>query len=168
MSGQLSDEYLIKRVKTIIKENQRVAFIGLGNPNGVGIYISDKLIEISNAKDPYVLSCYNTPANYLGKIVEYNPDFLVFIDAIFHPDFSPGDIVIISPASVKNVDTFTTHYQSYETVIKFLETELQRKLNYIVLGINVTEVKLDDEITIEIENSADIMISSIHKVIDRA
>ncbi|MCE7735498.1 MAG: hydrogenase maturation protease [Candidatus Heimdallarchaeota archaeon] len=172
MTQQFSDNYLVDRLNKIMQEYQRIAFIGLGNPikgdDAVGIYISDKLIETTNSQIPYILSCYHVPANYLGKIVTYNPDYLIFLDAIFHPDFSPGDIVIISPSKIKQVDTFTTHYQGYETIIKFLETELGKQLDYIVLGINVTEVKLDDQISIEIENSADVIISSIEKVITHA
>lgn len=171
MTQQYSDNYLVNRLNSIMQDYQRVAFIGLGNPingdDGVGVYISDKLIEIPN-KNSLILSCYNIPVNYLGKIVEYKPDFLIFIDAIYHPEFTPGDVVIISPSKVKQVDTFTTHYQSYDTIIQFLETELKRKLDFIVLGINVTEVKLDDQFSIEIEKSADVIISSINEVIPRA
>lgn len=172
MVQQFSDDYLITRLSRIMAENQRIAFIGLGNPikgdDGVGVYISDKLIELTNSQNPYVLSCYNVPANYLGKIVKYNPDYLVFIDAIFHPDFSPGDIVVIASSKIQEVNSFTTHYQSYDTIIKFIETELEKQLDYIVLGINVTEIELNDPISSIVENSAEIIISSIEKAITNA
>ncbi len=172
MAQQFSDNYIVERLDSIMQENQRIAFIGLGNPikgdDGVGVYISDKLIEITNSQVPYILSCYHVPANYLGKIVNYNPDYVIFIDAIFHPDFSPGDIVIIGSSKIQEVDSFTTHYQSYDTIIKFIETELDKQMDYIVLGINVTEIELNDPISSIVENSAEIIVSSIKKVINNA
>ena len=91
MSKQSSDNFLENRLKSLLGIYQKILFIGLGNPikgdDGVGVHISETLNKFRKRSQVEIITCYNSPANYLGKIVAKDPDFIIFIDSIFHPDF---------------------------------------------------------------------------------
>ena len=161
--------HLDKKLKSITLSNQRMVIIGLGNPikgdDGIGVYITEKLKENQNNMQVNILTCYNSPANYLGKIATLNPDFIIFIDAVYHSKFEMGDIIIINPNKILEVESFTTHYQSYNVVLDFLNKELNKTLDYLVLGINIENVELGDELSDKIIKSSEIIISSITEMI---
>ena len=161
--------HLDSKLNTIFVKFQRVIIIGLGNPikgdDGAGVYITEKLKESQNKNLINIITCYNSPANYLGKISKYNPDFVLFIDAVYHPNFSQGDIVIINPNKILELESFTTHYQNYSVILEFLNRELNKTLDYLVLGINVKKLELEDDISEIVIKSSEIIISSLKEML---
>ncbi|OLS24348.1 MAG: Hydrogenase 3 maturation protease [Candidatus Heimdallarchaeota archaeon LC_2] len=161
--------HLDSKLISILVNFKKVIIIGLGNPikgdDGAGVYITEKLKGSQKKNSINILSCYNSPANYLGKIVKFNPDFVLFIDAVYHPNFILGDIVIINPNKILELESFTTHYQNYSVILDFLNKELNKTLDYLVLGINVEEMELADDISEIVIKSSETIISSIKKML---
>jgi hydrogenase 3 maturation protease len=172
MPNLSSDNYLIYRLRNIFNNYQKILIIGLGNPirgdDGLGVHITETLNSDNKLCYPEILTCYNSPANYLGKIIEYKPDFIIFVDSIYHENFENGDVVIVNPNQILEVESNSTHYQSYQTILQFVNSELRTVIDHIVVGINITQIKLEYELSNTIKESVDVVISSIESVIKNA
>ena len=63
----------------------KITFVALGNElrgdDGISYYFLEKLKETNLFKDSAFLSVGTNPENYLDKIIEKDPELVIFIDA---------------------------------------------------------------------------------------
>ena len=81
--------------------------LGVGNESngddGIGVYIAKKFRH----KDWVAIDCATVPENYIGKIVRYNPEKIVIVDAA-DMGLKPGEIRRIPKEKVGKA-SFSTH-----------------------------------------------------------
>jgi len=127
-------------VNKILKEKMRgkIAIVGIGNTirgdDGAGPELIERLGKTqltTHDKQLLLIDAGEVPENYLSKIVEFNPETILLIDAV---DFneSPGKIKLVEQDEIINTG-FSTHNSSLVLVINYLRNEIEADI--LFLGI---------------------------------
>jgi hydrogenase 3 maturation protease len=160
-------------LKSFIKniKDKKVLFIGVGNvlksDDGVGCYIVEELNKKILKTNFYFINAGVVVENYLGKIVDINPDVIVFVDALkvnFQSE-QKNKFFIFEQEQLLNY-TFSTHNISLSTIIEFLNTELKEKFNkdvkIYILGVKPNSLDFGESLTEETKKFADEIIENIY------
>jgi hydrogenase 3 maturation protease len=160
-------------LKSFIKniKDKKVLFIGVGNvlksDDGVGCYIVEELNKKILKTNFYFINTGVVVENYLGKIVDINPDVIVFVDALkvnFQSE-QKNKFFIFEKEQLLNY-TFSTHNISLSTIIEFLNTELKEKFNkdveIYILGVKPNSLDFGESLTEETKKFADEIIENIY------
>jgi hydrogenase 3 maturation protease len=127
-------------VHKTLKEKLRgkVAIVGIGNvmrgDDGAGPELIGRLKDAQcMAPDAKLLliDAGEVPENYLSKIIEFNPDTILLIDAVDFQE-SPGSIKLVEQDEIINAG-LSTHNSSLVLVINYLRNEIEA--NVLLLGI---------------------------------
>ena len=160
-------------LKSFIKniKDKKVLFIGVGNvlksDDGVGCYIVEELNKKILKTNFYFINAGVVVENYLGKIVDINPDVIVFVDALkvnFQSE-QKNKFFIFEQEQLLNY-TFSTHNISLSTIIEFLNTEFKEKFNkdvgIYILGVKPNSLDFGESLTEETKKFADEIIENIY------
>jgi hydrogenase 3 maturation protease len=106
---------------------RRVAVVGIGSElrcdDGFGPYLTRSLNNfikyLGCREDVMFLDAGNSPELYTDVIREFNPEVVLFVDAV---DFSgdPGDVILADAESAIGSATMTTHYINLKVVLKLI------------------------------------------------
>jgi hydrogenase 3 maturation protease len=90
-----------------------------------------------------LMDVHEVPENYLGKIIEYEPDTIVLVDAV---DFGypPGTIRILHQ-DVSLAEGLTTHNSSLELTMRYLKEKTNAFI--FLLGIQPGKIKMNMKIS---------------------
>jgi len=120
--------------KGILKE--KVVIVGIGNILRGDDGLGPELIRMLKGSFPQegrflLLDAGEAPENYLEKIVQYQPDTILLVDAL---DFAepPGSIRIIDRSELQEVG-FSTHNASIKLTMNYLNS--RAKCDVLLLGI---------------------------------
>ncbi len=97
----------------------RICLFGIGNRNrrddGAGSILAARLAERSQAMS---IDAGGVPENYLEKVVRFQPDFILMLDAA---DFGgrPGNVRLLG-RNLDSVSGVSTHAQSLEMTAEYL------------------------------------------------
>ena len=91
----------------------------------------------------FLLDVGEVPENFLGKIVQCQPDMILFVDAV---DFGApaGSIKLIDAENLEE-GSFSTHSSSLKLVIDYLKREIETKI--FLLGIQARSLKMGTELS---------------------
>ena len=136
----------------------RILWIGMGNPfrndDGVGVYISKRLKENQYFS---VLTVELSLENHIGKINSIQADHVVLIDCIsFGQNEGFHDILPIE--KIRDY-TVNTHHISLINLSELI------KINISVLGIQPGNINFGQELSPEVNKSADQIIKLINGII---
>lgn len=129
----------------------RVVILGIGNPirgdDAFGSFFADRILGKINF---IVYNGGSSPENILGKIIQDNPDTILFVDAI---DFggSYGEMSLFNADEIKTRNFFFTHNPSPYLVVDFLRENTRAKI--YLLAVQPKSITLGDKISPEIEKS---------------
>lgn len=148
----------IEELKVMLRStiDERTLLICIGNElrgdDAVGIYIGREL-QSKNFGNIIVTS---SPENYIDVIRRKSPERIVLIDAA---DFGeqPGSIVFTELRELPH--TMSSHRIPFSKIMKFLGID-----KVYILGIQPKRVDFSEEITPEVRNSADIIISLLSEL----
>lgn len=127
-------------VNNALKEKLRgkIAIVGIGNAmrgdDGAG---PELIRRIKSARRKthdsrlLLIDAGKVPENYLSKIVEFNPDTILLIDAVDLKE-SPGSTKLVELDKIMNAG-FSTHNSSLALIITYLRNEIDT--NILLLGI---------------------------------
>lgn len=125
----------------------RVIFIGIGNmlrgDDAVGVVLAQRLrLEIS------IIDAGITPENYLGKIINLNPEEVWIIDAL---DFgaTPGEYKVFKAEELSSDHLFFTHNFSLELFCEYLKKNIQAVI--FILGIQPKSTEFSQRLSEEVE-----------------
>jgi hydrogenase 3 maturation protease len=126
----------------------KVVILGLGNvlrsDDGAGSILASRLKE----KVPYmVYDAGVSPENYLGKIIQEQPNNIIIIDAV---DFGgkPGEFREMEAGQLKTTNLFSTHNASIALTINYLQNNL--KVDIIILTIQPKSIAFGDRLSPEV------------------
>lgn len=125
--------------------NRRVLFCCMGNPlrgdDVFGIIVAEKIKKLINNDNILVLNCEATPELYTGKIIEFDPEVIIFIDTIFF-EGKPGDIII-----AEGEETAGTITSNHNLPIKVLINYIKKIINTetIIIGIQPSHLLLGEK-----------------------
>lgn len=133
--------------------NEKIVFVGLGNKargdDLAGIFFTNLLqMKFESGKSNFIIAGKN-PENYLGEIINFKPQAVVFIDAA-NWGGKPGEISFLDPAKISNLD-FSTHAYSIKLVEKFLL--LNAKMDFLYIGIQTKCTDLGKDMSPEVNKA---------------
>lgn len=139
----------------------KVMILGIGNPlrgdDGAGPYLIERL---KGYTDAILLNCEEVPENFLGKIVQHQPDSILIIDTI-DLGMRPGTAAIIEEDEVGSI-SWATHHASLRLFIDYLKAET--KANVLILGVQPSSTKFGAEINVEVKET----IRLLQRIIPKA
>lgn len=133
----------------------KVVIAGIGNPlredDAVGSYIAK---SIKNKVKALVLDCEDSPERYLGKIIEYTPNTIIFIDAL-DMKLEAGTLVFFDANKMEGLTTFT-HNTSLKLYIDFIKKHINASV--FILGIQPEYTNLGINLSKKVLETANILI----------
>ena len=122
----------------------QVVFVGIGNPlrgdDGWGPVL------IASLRGKIGMACFDAgtaPENFTGKVVQNNPDTIIFLDAV-DLNLAAGEWAILDKTEILKTG-FTTHDLSPALLIQYLETQTQAKV--YLLGVQPQNLGLGDQMS---------------------
>jgi len=142
--------------------NGKVMILGVGNPlrgdDGAGPYLIDQL---KGQTDATLLNCEEVPENFIGKIVEHQPNTILIIDAI-DLGMSPGAVAVLEEEKLEDA-SWSTHHASLQLFINCVKADT--KGNVLVLGIQPKSTDFGSEMSDEIKETLSILQHIILKAL---
>ncbi len=152
-----SDE--LKKLFTSIKD-KRTLFVGLGNyqrgDDAIGLYIVEQLQSKYKKKITYLIA-ETTPENYFSILTSRDLDVIIFFDACRFSSII-GEIKILQHKEISTFAT-STHTSSISVIISYINKFSDVKVE--VIGINIKSADFASEISSELKESADSLITMI-------
>jgi hydrogenase 3 maturation protease len=136
--------------------NRKILFIGIGNQlrqdDGIGVYISQRIIESNTVK---VITVEVSIENYIGKINSIDYDTLVLIDCA-DIGRQPGTYELLPPLGIRDM-TFNTHNISLKRISEFFRNEV------LVLAIQPEKVDFGENLSYLVKEAGNKIIDIINK-----
>lgn len=133
----------------------------LRGDDGLGPLFAKKFSQIAeNSSDVIVIDGGTVPENFTGSLRKEKPTHVILIDAV-EMNGAPGEIKFIEKEKISQFNV-STHAMPISFLIKYLETTSSFEI--ILLGIQPKNMVLGEEITLEVENSVNILINIFKKV----
>ncbi|AIU69955.1 hydrogenase maturation protease [Thermococcus eurythermalis] len=121
-------------LEELFQNAKRVVICGIGNDirgdDAFGVLVAERLKELLDNPNVLVLNCGEVPENCTGKIARFNPDLVVFVDAV---DFGGevGEYVIADPKGTLG-EAVSTHGLPLKFVTQFMKTMV--KAEFVLIG----------------------------------
>lgn len=121
-------------LEELFQNAKRVVICGIGNDirgdDAFGVLVAERLKELLDNPNVLVLNCGEVPENCTGKIARFNPDLVVFVDAV---DFGGevGEYVIADPEGTLG-EAVSTHGLPLKFVTQFMKTMV--KAEFVLIG----------------------------------
>jgi len=141
--------------------NGRVLFIGVGNPDrgddGVGPFVINELLSagFTNALDVGTV-----PENFTGKIIQYQPDTVIIIDAVSFGG-TPGSWKLFSPEDCSDIG-FSTHTASLQLFASYLKQRIP--VTVYLLGVQPETIQFQTGLSPQVEKSLYMVVSVIKEI----
>jgi hydrogenase 3 maturation protease len=145
-----------KRLKLIITVGN-----DMRSDDGVGPYIASKIKATTSLK--IINAAYN-PENIIDEVCDLNPDSITFIDAA---DFrgKPGEVELIDKEHIPE-SSLSTHMVPLKVVAQLIFSDTGAEILY--LGIQPKSVEFGENLSEEVKNTADEIVSVIKKEFSHA
>ncbi len=102
---------------------KRLCFLCIGNPlverDVFGVLFADELSKLRLPETWLVLRCETVPENFIGKVIKFEPDVVVFVDT--YDDGQNGSSLFISPMESVRDKSFGTHKTSLHQLNEFIQ-----------------------------------------------
>ncbi len=160
----MTEEYeLLSKLKEVLGVHSRVAIVCVGKDlrgdDAVGPYTCRELLKkglknVVVCEDDIITCFYET-------ITNYKPLTIILIDAV-DLSLKPGTIVITSLEDIEEVGMSTsTHNLPIRTVVELIKTLVGVDLKILVIGIQVSNLDLTQQISDEVIKSANTIVKTL-------
>ncbi len=149
-------------------ERGAIVFMGseLHGDDAIGVEIG--LALGGDRKVGHILSIisYTSPINVLGKVVNHSPSHVLFVDGVVS-GLEPGTILLLRPEQVVNHRGSSTHFHQLSELVSLLETSLGKKLETLILGVQIKNKDVLSSMSPEVRSSKRILVdvfSSLYSI----
>ncbi|WP_258084819.1 hydrogenase 3 maturation endopeptidase HyCI [Thermococcus thermotolerans] len=145
----------------LLKNAERVVICGIGNDvrgdDAFGVIVAERLKELVKNPNVLVLNCGEVPESYTGKIVEFKPDLVVFVDAV---DFGGehGELIIADPEGTLG-DAVSTHSLPLRVLVGYLKS--RTGAGFVLIGCQPKVLGLFQEPSKVIIERAEVLAESL-------
>ncbi|WP_297551284.1 hydrogenase 3 maturation endopeptidase HyCI [Thermococcus sp.] len=121
-------------LEEIFEGKERIVICGIGNDmrgdDAFGVLVAERLKGLLDNPNVLVINCGEVPENYTGKIKDFKPDLVVFVDAV---DFGGevGEYIIADPEGTIG-EGVSTHGLPLKFVTQFMKTMV--KAEFVLIG----------------------------------
>jgi len=132
-------------LEEIFSGKKRIVICGIGNDirgdDAFGVIVAERLKGMIEDPNVLVINCGEVPENYTGKIKDFEPDLVVFVDAV---DFrgEVGEYIIADPEGTIG-EAVSTHGLPLKFVTQFMRTMI--KAEFILIGCQPGSTGLFEE-----------------------
>ncbi|AAL80741.1 hydrogenase maturation peptidase HycI [Pyrococcus furiosus DSM 3638] len=156
----------MEELREALKNAKRIVICGIGNDirgdDSFGVYIAEKLKRVIKKANILVLNCGEVPENYTGKILNFHPDLIIFIDAVNFGG-KPGEIIITDPENTEGAGVST-----HSLPLKFLATYLKANTNAktILIGCQPKNIGLFEDMSEEVKAVAEVLLKFLYESLE--
>ena len=132
-------------LEEIFSGKKRIAICGIGNDirgdDAFGVLVAERLKELVENPEVLVINCGEVPENYTSKIAGFEPDLVVFVDAV---DFNGevGEFIIADPEGTLG-EAVSTHGLPLKFVTRYMKTFI--KADFVLIGCQPGSTGLFEE-----------------------
>ncbi len=132
-------------LEEIFEGKKRVVICGIGNDirgdDAFGVLVAERLKELLDNPNVLVINCGEVPENYTGKIKDFKPELVVFVDAVdFKGDV--GEYIIADPEGTIG-EAVSTHGLPLKFVTGFMKKLI--KADFVLIGCQPGSTGLFEE-----------------------
>ncbi|NJF25788.1 hydrogenase 3 maturation endopeptidase HyCI [Thermococcus sp. Bubb.Bath] len=132
-------------LEEIFSGKKRIVICGIGNDirgdDAFGVLVAERLKELVKNPGVLVINCGEVPENYTSKIAGFNPDLVVFVDAVdFRGDV--GEFIIADPEGTLG-EAVSTHGLPLKFVTQYMKTFI--KADFVLIGCQPGSTGLFEE-----------------------
>lgn len=136
-------------------ELSRLAVVGIGQELNGDDGAGPAVIRLLNAALPcrnnlLLVNSGHAPENYLGILIRFQPDIILFVDAIRGVS-APGSIICVAGAAVEDIGG-GTHTLSLGSLAGYLGREIAAAI--YILGIYPADLSFDKRLSPQVEQAA--------------
>lgn len=133
----------------------KVLIAGIGNPlrgdDAVGSYIVKTLID--EKINVILIDCESQPERFIEKIIESQPDTIIFIDAL-HMNQKPGSVAFLKEENLKHYK-ISTHQTDLKMCIKYIKSKIKSKI--FLIGIQPENTEFSSPMSEQVLKTAEIL-----------
>ncbi|WP_297418833.1 hydrogenase 3 maturation endopeptidase HyCI [Thermococcus sp.] len=132
-------------LEEVFEGKKRIVICGIGNDirgdDAFGVLVAGRLNELLDNPNILVINCGEVPENYTGKIRDFLPDLVVFVDAVgFNGEV--GEYIIADPEGTIG-EAVSTHGLPLKFVTRFMKTMINT--DFILIGCQPGSTGLFEE-----------------------
>ena len=158
-------EALAALLKTL-PPDARLALVGLGNPlrgdDRAGLAVTEKLGSLLvSLPGLLILPAGQEPARILNQMRRFEPDIIIFIDAM-HVDAPAGTTAWLDPEAIDGISA-STHAYPLTMLTHYLQTEYNCAIGLI--GIRPAQVDVDTPLSSPVAAAVDRMTAALAQIL---
>ncbi|NJE42527.1 hydrogenase 3 maturation endopeptidase HyCI [Thermococcus sp. GR6] len=148
-------------LEELFQNAKRIVICGIGNEirgdDAFGVFVAEILAELVKSPNVLVINCGEVPESYTGKIVNFKPDLVIFVDAV---DFGGehGELVVADPEGTLG-EAVSTHSLPLKFLVQYLKTKVNAK--FVLLGCQPRSLGLFEEPSEVIRERAEMLAQAI-------
>lgn len=140
------DKQFITNLQHVFDSDKRMSILGMGNPliakDSFGIYMAMALQgKCSNWQ---VLNCETVPENFLGKVIKYHPERIVFVDVVADQAGCTDQLFILNKTDFID-KTFGTHKVGLTQLADFILQQINTEIMLVGYNLEILPKNLDYE-----------------------
>ncbi|ACJ15748.1 hydrogenase maturation protease HycI [Thermococcus onnurineus NA1] len=148
-------------LEELFQNAKRIVICGIGNElrgdDAFGVLVAEMLAELVKSPNVLVINCGEVPESYTGKIVDFKPDLIIFVDAV---DFGGehGELVVADPEGTLG-EAVSTHSLPLKFLVQYLKTKVNAK--FVLIGCQPRSLGLFEEPSGVIRERAEMLAQAI-------
>jgi hydrogenase 3 maturation protease len=156
-------------LKKWLRDVDKLVILGVGNPlrsdDKVGVLIIESLNN--NSSKVKIINCREVPENYLGEIINYNPEKILFIDGI-SAGLPVGEPIFLqfTQNSPQEDITLSTHSLPLQVSANFIQNSIGAST--ALLGIQVASTNFGKKLHSSVKKTADSLTSLLNEILSNS
>ncbi len=132
-----------------------IVVLGVGNrmrsDDGIGSIIAQEMASVAST-NLIVYDTETTPENFIEKVVQAKPDWVIFVDACNY-QIAPGEFKLFEEAEIKEIayGLLSTHTLPLTLTIELIKKQHDCRIS--LLGIQPKSFLMGNELSLEINNA---------------
>jgi hydrogenase 3 maturation protease len=146
---------LQKALKKWLTNGERVVVAGIGNPIRSDDFVGVKIVQNLQGKIServYLIECETVPESFLQPIVEFNPTYVLLIDAAII-GLKPGEMRLMDPQRIADFPAISTHMLPLRLFCEYLTATTKAKI--ALLLIEPKNVEFGEGLTPDVQAAAE-------------
>lgn len=116
--------------------------------------------RLKSVRPSKIVLCEYGIENCIGELIESGARKIVILDAAIVKDLEPASIVLLNLDEVQDYTPFSTHTLPLPLLLRLLAEEL-KDVEMVVVGITVSKLDIDVEMSPQIENLVSTLASCV-------
>lgn len=149
----------------------KIVILGVGNPlrsdDGIGSIVAQEILRFAQndkLENLIVYDCETTPENYIDKVIDAKPDWVIFVDACNY-NAKPGDFKLFEEDEIKDISyrLLSTHTLPLTLTIELIKKQHNCRIS--LLGIQPKYFTMGADLSAELSYTKGKVVEFIKKLV---